>query len=124
MARENLIPVAETLAEAQVEPRRPGARARALRRFLRNKGAVFGVIVLLAWTLVALVGARVTPYDPIEPIEMARQPPSAAFWFGTDLLGRDVFSRVLVGSQISLQLGLISVVLGAVPGILSGLLAG
>lgn len=111
-------------AEAAVEPRRPSARARALRRFLRNKGAVFGVAVLLAWTIVALLGARVTPYDPIEPIEMARQPPSAAYWFGTDLLGRDVFSRVLVGSQISLQLGLISVALGAAPGILLGLLAG
>ena len=55
---------------------------------------------------------------------MARQAPSAAFWFGTDLLGRDVFSRVLVGSQISLQLGFISVTLGAIPGVLLGLVAG
>ncbi len=45
-----------------------------------------------------------------------RRPPSADFWLGTDLLGRDVFSRILVGAQISLQLGLISVVLGGVPG--------
>jgi peptide/nickel transport system permease protein len=110
---------------AQSEPRRAAsARARALRRFLRNKGAVLGLVVLLAWTLVALLGARVTPYDPIEPIELARQPPSANYWFGTDLLGRDVFSRLLVGSQISLQLGLISVALGALPGILCGLVAG
>jgi peptide/nickel transport system permease protein len=95
-----------------------------VRRFLRNKGAVFAVFVLVAWAVVALLGSRITPYDPIEPIEMARRPPSWAFWFGTDLLGRDVFSRVLVGSQISLQLGLISVALGAAPGILFGLLAG
>jgi peptide/nickel transport system permease protein len=55
---------------------------------------------------------------------MARQPPSDEFWFGTDLLGRDVFSRVLVGAQVSLQVGLISVALGAVPGVLMGLFAG
>lgn len=100
------------------------ARSRSIRRFLRNRGAVVALVVLLAWTLVALLGARITPYDPIEPMGLARQPPSAEFWFGTDLLGRDVFSRVLVGSQISLQLGLISVVLGATPGVLLGLLAG
>jgi peptide/nickel transport system permease protein len=100
------------------------ARSRAILRFLRNRGAVVALFVLLAWTLVALLGARITPYDPIEPRGLARQPPSAEFWFGTDLLGRDVFSRVLVGSQISLQLGLISVLLGATPGVLLGLLAG
>ena len=64
-----------------------------------------GAVVLLAWGIVAILGARVAPYDPTETLELARRPPSAAFWFGTDLLGRDVFSRVLVGSQISLQLG-------------------
>jgi peptide/nickel transport system permease protein len=95
-----------------------------LRRFLRNKGAMGGFVMLLAWTVIALLGARVAPYDPSETLDMARQAPSAAFWFGTDLLGRDVFSRVLVGSQISLQLGFISVTLGAIPGVLLGLVAG
>jgi peptide/nickel transport system permease protein len=103
---------------------RQKGRSRAVRRFLRNRGAVVALVILLSWTLVALLGARITPYDPIEPMGLARQAPSWEFWFGTDLLGRDVFSRVLVGSQISLQLGLISVVLGATPGVLLGLFAG
>jgi peptide/nickel transport system permease protein len=100
------------------------ARGRALRRFMRNRGAVVGAVVLFAWGLVALLGVRVAPYDPTELLGLARQPPSAEFWFGPDTLGRDVFSRVLVGSQVSLQLGLISVGLGALPGVALGLFAG
>ena len=103
---------------------RRSARARALRRFVHNKGAVIGTVILAAWTIVALLGPLAAPYDPTETLGLARQPPSEEFWFGTDLLGRDVLSRVLVGSQISLQLGLISVGLGAAPGVLLGLMAG
>ncbi|MHB2165923.1 ABC transporter permease [Alsobacter sp. R-9] len=115
---------AAAAAGGELAPRRRWASAPWLRRFLRNKGAVGGAIVLLAWGVVAVLGTRVVPYDPTETVDMARQAPSAAFWFGTDLLGRDVFSRVLVGSQISLQLGFISVALGAVPGVFLGLVAG
>jgi len=114
-------PEAVAIGEAEVLQ---GARGRALRRFLRNKGAVAGAVILGAWTVVALLGGHAAPYDPTEPLGMARQPPSAEFWFGTDLLGRDVLSRVLVGAQVSLQLGLISVGLGAAPGVLLGLIAG
>jgi peptide/nickel transport system permease protein len=100
------------------------ARARAVARFLRNKGAVAGLAILLFWGVVALLGPVVAPYDPTDTVGMARRPPSEEFWLGTDTLGRDVFSRVLVGSQVSLLLGLISVGLGAVPGVLMGLVAG
>jgi peptide/nickel transport system permease protein len=112
------------VSPAAVGSRSRGLRAAWLRRFLRNKGAVAGLAVLAAWCLVALLGTRIVPFDPTETVDLARQPPSAAYWFGTDLLGRDVFSRVLVGSQISLWLGFISVTLGAVPGVLLGLIAG
>lgn len=100
------------------------ATRRAWLRFLRNKGAVVGAVVLLMWGVVAILGTAIAPYDPTETVGLARQRPSAEFWFGTDTLGRDVLSRVLVGSQISLQLGLISVGLGAVPGVAMGLIAG
>jgi peptide/nickel transport system permease protein len=110
--------------DGETQSRAGDSRRRAWRRFLRNKGAAGGAVVLAAWTVVALLGARVAPYDPTEMLGMARQPPSTEFWFGTDTLGRDVFSRVLVGAQVSLQLGLISVGLGGVPGVLLGLTAG
>jgi peptide/nickel transport system permease protein len=85
---------------------------------------VVGTAILLFWFIIAPVSPWIVPYDPIDTVGLARQPPSAEFWFGTDTLGRDVFSRVLVGSQISLQLGLISIALGLVPGVALGLIAG
>lgn len=118
-------PAGSAAATPEEEAFKPApAGARALRRFVRNRGAVIGAWTLAFWILVALFAALIAPYDPTETVAMARQPPSGAFWFGTDTLGRDVFSRVLVGAQVSLQLGLISVGLGAIPGVMLGLVAG
>jgi len=108
--------------EPDESPVPQGRLARA--RFLRNRGAVAGVVVLALWILVSLASPWFAPYDPTETVSSARQPPSAEFWLGTDTLGRDVFSRVLVGSQVSLQLGLISIALGLGPGVALGLAAG
>lgn len=102
----------------------PSAGRRAFMRYMRNPGAVAGAVILGFWLVVAAISPWIAPYDPTDTLALARQPPSAEHWFGTDTLGRDVFSRVLVGAQISLQLGLISIALGAVPGIALGLVAG
>ncbi len=95
-----------------------------LRRFARSRSAVIGAALLALWGLVALLAIQLAPYDPTDTVNLARRPPSAEHWFGTDLLGRDLLSRVLLGSRVSLQLGLISVALGAGPGIALGLVAG
>ena len=108
--------------EAEAEPVRRAPSV--LTRFLRSRSAVAGAILLGAWIFVAIAAPLLAPYDPTETVALARRPPTAAHWFGTDLLGRDLFSRVLFGSRISLQLGLISVALGALPGIALGLVAG
>ena len=92
--------------------------------FAKNRGAVIGVLVLLGWVLIAIFAHKIAPYDPLLTKAPARRPPSALFWFGTDLLGRDMLSRVLFGSRISLLLGIISVAFGSVIGTLLGLLAG
>ncbi len=89
-----------------------------------HKAAWFGGAVLLAWIVVALFAPEIVPHDPVDMLSRPRRPPSADFWLGTDLLGRDVFSRILMGSRISLALGIISVVLGGVPGTAVGLVAG
>lgn len=96
----------------------------AARRFLSHPGAVIGLIVLLAWVIVALLAPLVAPYEPAALVSRARQAPSAAHWLGTDMLGRDVLSRVIYGARISISLGLIAVMLGGIPGVILGLLAG
>jgi peptide/nickel transport system permease protein len=98
---------------------------RALRRFFRHKLAVFGLVVVLAFVLVALLAPWIAPFDPIETSwSRIRKPPSAAHWLGTDENGRDVLSRLIWGARASLMAGVVSV-LGAVAiGVPIGLLAG
>jgi len=103
-------------------PERPWRMASA--RYLAQPGAVIGLVILLGWIVVALLAPLIAPYDPSELVSRARQAPSAAHWLGTDMLGRDVLSRVIYGSRISISLGLIAVALGGIPGVILGLLAG
>ena len=88
-----------------------------------------GVILFTGWLLIALLSPYITPYDPIvQELSVRFQPPSQAHWFGTDKFGRDVFSRVLAGSRISLVAGLITVVvalsIGSVYGAVAGYIGG
>lgn len=96
----------------------------AWRIFARNRGAVVGTVILLAWAGAAICAPALAPYDPLGLTGPSRQPPSAAHPLGTDLLGRDVLSRLIFGGRISLAIGLISVAIGASTGSLMGLIAG
>jgi peptide/nickel transport system permease protein len=89
-----------------------GRLGAALRSARRNKAAVAGAVVLLAIVLVAIAAPLLATGNPlsINPLRRLR-PPSAAFWFGTDHLGRDLWNRVLYGARVSLLVG------GAVAGI-------
>jgi peptide/nickel transport system permease protein len=97
----------------------PPSRARRLAR--RYALAGFGGGIILFWLLVAVAAPVVAPYGP-DFVDVANrlQAPSAAHWFGTDALGRDVFSRVLFGSRISLFTGTIVVLVSAVFGTVLG----
>jgi len=80
---------------------------------------------VLAWLFIFVFARAIAPYDPIKvDVSNALLPPSSAHFLGTDDLGRDVFSRVLVGSQVSLRVGLISVAIGFLFGVSLGLAAG
>ena len=94
------------------------------RIFRKNKASVAGAILLAAWLLVAIGASYVGPYDPLALSGTSRQPPSWTHLMGTDLLGRDVFSRILFGGRVSLAIGLISVAIGLTAGIVMGLIAG
>ena len=100
-------------------------------RFRRRAGspwrqplAIAGAVIAATWFLVALLAPWVAPHDPLEQTFVPLSPPSSANLFGTDELGRDVFSRVLYGARISLPLGLLLVVLASTIGGVLGALAG
>ncbi len=92
---------------------------------LRNKNACLGLAVIGVIVLAAILGGLVAPYDPLVPSPLYRlKGPESAHWFGTDSLGRDIFSRVIHGSRFSLLIGLTAVVISLVPGTVLGLIAG
>ena len=94
-------------------------------RLLRNPGTLTGLILLSLLVLVALVAPLITQFDPVALSPRDRlQPPSATHFFGTDAFGRDVFTRVVYGGRISLQIGFIAVAIASFLGVTFGLLAG
>jgi peptide/nickel transport system permease protein len=97
-----------------IAERRPPGRGAALLRFLRkNPLTVVGLAIVVAWVLIGVFAPAIAPYGPLKQnITERLKPPSVNHLFGTDQLGRDVFSRVLYGGRISLPAGLM-VVLGA-----------
>src|SRR5919109_5180550 len=95
------------------------------RQLRHHKGALAGLLVLLLLSLVALSAPLLAPYDPLKvQARKALRPPSAEFLLGTDQYGRDVLSRTIYGTRISLMVGLISVGIAAVCGLVIGLVAG
>jgi peptide/nickel transport system permease protein len=110
---------AEALAPAGARPvrRRPA--------LLRSPLTVAGLLVMLFFSLVALLAPVLAPADPIKQVLSERlQAPSAAHWLGTDQLGRDVLSRMLFGARISLTVGFVVVGVAGSFGTLVGLAAG
>ena len=81
----------------------------AWRRFKKNKLAVFGVVILILLVTMAFIGEPISGHNYHKTNLMnANSPPSADHWFGTDNLGRDMFSRTWYGAKISLFIGLMA----------------
>ncbi len=104
---------------------RPSPWTGAVRFLRRNPLALIGILVFAAWVLVALFADFLAPYDPLaQDIANRLQPPSRAHWFGTDQLGRDVFTRVLYGGRFSLPAGVLVILAAGLLGTGVGSLAG
>lgn len=98
-----------------------------IKEILKQKNFMFrlGLFLCLMWAVIAIVAPFIAPADPnLQNLPNRFLPPSGQYWFGTDSLGRDVFSRVLYGSRISITAGLITVVISFFIGILYGAIAG
>ncbi len=104
---------------------RAGPWRRAGRRLLKRKAAMVGLAVVLFFIVLAVFAPWLAPYDPVATSWSAvRKAPSAAHWFGTDELGRDVLSRVIWGTRASLMAGVVSVGITLLIGVPIGLAAG
>lgn len=121
-------------SKTPIEPNDPKLRKKPetltkiiLTKFLKNKLAVFGAITLFIIITAAIFAPLLAPQDP-RNVEMdlinRLAPPSAEFIMGTDDFGRDIFSRILYGAQISLMVGFLAMLGGAIIGTIMGALAG
>jgi len=98
---------------------------RAWRRLKRRKGAMVGLAIIGVFVLLAIFAPLLAPFDPAAQSWAAvRKAPSAIYWFGTDEVGRDVFSRVVFGTRASLLAGVISVSIALGVGVPVGLISG
>lgn len=96
-----------------------------MHRLCKNKAAMFGLVVFALEVFLAILAPIIAPYDPAEMDYLNLfKGPSAVHWFGTDDLGRDIFSRILIGSRFSLTIGVVTVFVSAFFGISLGSIAG
>ena len=95
------------------------------RNFYSNWVSVLGLVILLLLTVTALIGPVIAPFDP-EDLEIGRRAtaPNSMYWVGTDELGRDVFSRAVTATRVSLLVGIIAAGVSTLLGILVGSLSG
>jgi peptide/nickel transport system permease protein len=92
---------------------------------MRNPSGVLGMILIAGLVVVALFGPYLVHYDPLrQQLTQRLMAPSAAHWFGTDHLGRDILARVVSGARISLQVGILVLFVAVTIGVALGALAG
>ena len=94
-------------------------------RFGHNRIAIAALVVMILIILSAIFAEQITTFDPIKINAKERlKPPSSQYWFGTDPMGRDVFTRIMYGGRVSLWIGLAAVILSLVLGVPLGLVSG
>lgn len=97
----------------------------AWRNFKKNKAAVVGLVIVVFFIILAIIGPFIAPYGMNDQSLTDRLlSPSSEHWFGTDDLGRDIFSRILYGASISLAVGFSAVILSVIVGSFLGIIAG
>lgn len=98
---------------------------KALKQVRKSPVVLLGLVVVLAWLFIAVFAPYLAPLDPLKQNVTARlQPPNAVYLLGTDELGRDILSRVLYGSRITIPAGLAVIIIDGILGLLIGAVAG
>ena len=115
----------ETLRERQERVMAGGELADLWRRLRRNRAAVAGAGIVAVFVLLAVLAPILVPFNPVQGnLNDRLQPPGATHWLGTDELGRDLFSRILFGARVSLQIQIVAVVLALIVGLALGSVGG
>jgi peptide/nickel transport system permease protein len=124
-AAVGLLPAAAGGVAGTVDSSAGTIRRENLHQLVRSPAFLIGVGILLWWIVCALFGKVIAPYNPVAgSLTAFNQPPSGAHWFGTDSLGRDVLSRVIVGARDILIVAPLATLLGTVLGTSIGLVQG
>lgn len=97
---------------------------KTLKRLSRDWAAVVGAVVLLTLAAATLLAPWILPYDFMRSVGLPFEPPSRAFWLGTDEIGRDIFTRIIYGARVSLSVGFVSTTIAVAGGIPLGLISG
>lgn len=124
--------MAKTSAKIEKEAQKESQFMAVLKRLKKNKMAMLGLVILIVLVLMAVFAPWITrfPYEEMHVLDK-HQTPNATYWFGTDELGRDIFSRIVYGARYSLSLGIlailailvsnaIGIVIGAIAGYVGG----
>lgn len=102
-----------------------GESVRIWRTFRKNRLALLGLAIVIFIFAVAMLGERIAPYDYAEQdMRSTIKPPSSEHWLGTDQWGRDILTRIMVGSRVSLSVGIVSVVILMIIGVAVGAISG
>lgn len=116
-----------TIATPKLEKQseRMSQRRRTWRRFARHKGALLGIVIVIALIIVALTAQWIAPYAPNETnLRLRGAGPSTEHLFGNDDIGRDIMSRIMYGARVALMVGVISTTIAVTIGVLVGATAG
>ncbi|MBQ6341848.1 MAG: ABC transporter permease [Anaerolineaceae bacterium] len=117
--------MAEASVQTRKKPRKNSEFLRVMKQLSRNKMAVVGLVILVIEIILAILAPVIAPYDYTQmDILNMFAPPSAQHIFGCDDLGRDIFSRILIGARYSLSCGILATLIGVVIGMAIGAVAG
>jgi len=113
------------VAQLEVKEPKRTSQNRFARAFFRNKIAIFGLIIVIIVVFCAVAAPWIAPYDPnaINPVDRLT-PPGSTYFLGTDDFGRDIFSRLLYGASISIQIAIIAQGIAVTAGVTVGLISG
>ena len=122
---ETTVHTASATLKAEELPKAQSPIKQFIKKFLRRKTAVIGLLFIIFILILAVIGPSITPYDPnaYDYNAILAGPSSKHIW-GTDEFGRDVFSRILAGTQLSIGTALTASVIGTAAGVVLGLIAG